>query len=36
MQKNRTKLQERIGYVFKDPNLLERALSHSSYINETR
>lgn len=36
MQKNRTALQEKIGYVFKDPNLLERALSHSSYINETR
>lgn len=28
------KLEERIGYVFKDKSLLENALRHSSYINE--
>lgn len=29
-------LQKRIGYQFKDPALLERALTHSSYANESR
>ena len=29
-------LQERIGYRFNDPALLERALTHSSYANESR
>jgi ribonuclease-3 len=27
-------LQERIGYRFKDPKLLEQALTHRSYLNE--
>ena len=30
------KLEERIGYTFKNKKLLERALSHSSYANEMR
>lgn len=29
-----TKLEEKIGYVFKNKTLLRSALSHSSYINE--
>ena len=29
------KLQERIGYKFKDEGILQRALTHSSYSNET-
>ena len=29
-------LQERIGYRFREPGLLERALTHSSYANESR
>ena len=29
-------LEERIGYDFKDPNLLLTALTHSSYANESR
>jgi len=29
-------LQERIGYVFRDPGLLERALTHRSFSNEHR
>ena len=29
-------LQERIGYRFHDKALLERALIHSSYANESR
>ena len=28
-------LQEKIGYRFRDRSLLERALTHSSYANET-
>ena len=28
------KLEERLGYVFRDTSLLETALSHSSYANE--
>ncbi len=28
--------QKRIGYPFKDPELLERALTHKSYANENR
>jgi ribonuclease-3 len=27
-------LQERIGYTFKDPRLLEQAITHRSYLNE--
>ena len=30
------KLEERIGYTFKDPSLLRNALTHSSYANESR
>ena len=29
-----TGLEKKIGYVFKDPSLLETALTHSSYVNE--
>ena len=29
-------LQDRIGYRFRDPSLLERALTHSSYANECK
>jgi ribonuclease-3 len=29
-------LQDRIAYTFKDPELLERALTHKSYANENR
>ena len=29
-------LEERIGYTFKNPKLLERALTHSSYANESK
>ncbi len=29
-------LQERLGYAFRDPTLLENALTHSSYANERR
>jgi ribonuclease III len=28
------RFQERLGYVFKNPALLEQALTHSSYVNE--
>jgi ribonuclease-3 len=28
-------LQERIGYRFRDESILERAMTHSSYSNET-
>ena len=28
-------LQSRIGYSFQDPSYLKRALTHSSYSNET-
>lgn len=31
-----TELQEKIGYRFKNPDLLHRALSHSSYANEVK
>lgn len=31
-----TPLQERIGYTFKDPDLITTALSHTSYANEKR
>ena len=27
-------LEQKIGYVFKDKSLIERALMHSSYTNE--
>ena len=30
------KLEEKIGYSFKDPALLRNALTHSSYANESR
>ena len=30
------KLEEKIGYTFRDPTLLENALTHSSYANEHR
>ncbi|MCI8359806.1 MAG: ribonuclease III, partial [Clostridiales bacterium] len=30
------KLEEKIGYTFRNKKLLERALSHSSYANEMR
>ncbi|HIZ84804.1 MAG TPA: ribonuclease III [Firmicutes bacterium] len=30
------KLEEAIGYTFKNPKLLQRAMSHSSYANEMR
>ena len=33
---NCEKLQKVIGYTFKDPALLEQALSHSSYANERK
>ncbi len=29
-----TGLEKKIGYAFKDPSLLETALTHSSYVNE--
>lgn len=29
-------LQERLGYAFRDPTLLENALTHSSFANERR
>ncbi|MBO7364758.1 MAG: ribonuclease III [Lachnospiraceae bacterium] len=29
-----TPLEQKIGYVFKDPGLLKQAMTHSSYINE--
>jgi ribonuclease-3 len=32
----RPDLQQRIDYAFKDPELLERALTHKSYANENR
>lgn len=32
---SRTAFEERIGYVFKDPSLLRKALTHSSATNET-
>ena len=31
-----TTLEEKLGYVFQDPALLENALTHSSYANESR
>ena len=31
-----SELQQRIAYTFKDPELLERALTHKSYANENR
>jgi len=33
---SREELQNRIGYRFKKPELLERALTHSSYTNESK
>ena len=34
MKEKLEKLQEVIGYRFKDPGLLTHALTHSSYANE--
>ena len=34
MQSDLQALQEKIGYTFREPALLHRALSHSSYVNE--
>ena len=34
MKEKLEKLQEVIGYQFKDPGLLTHALTHSSYANE--
>ena len=34
MQKSMKKLQEKIGYSFRNPLLLKQALTHSSYVNE--
>ena len=33
---NNEKLEDIIGYKFKDPQLLHQALSHSSYANEKK
>lgn len=30
------KLEDRLGYIFKDVHLLKRSLSHKSYVNERR
>ena len=34
MKHDITLLEEKIGYSFKDPSLLKKALMHSSYVNE--
>ena len=34
MKEKLEKLQEVIGYQFRDPGLLTHALTHSSYANE--
>lgn len=34
MNASRTELLERLGYIFRDAKLLERALTHRSYVNE--
>ena len=34
MAENTQQLQEKIRYTFRNPELLHRALSHSSYVNE--
>ena len=31
-----TALEEKLGYTFRDPSLLDNALTHSSYANENR
>ena len=36
MKKNMEELTEKVGYDFKDKNLLLNALTHSSYVNEKR
>ena len=36
MQENTNLLEERIGYIFNDKQLLEVALTHSSYANELK
>lgn len=35
-QRPQSELEEKIGYTFKNKNLLKTALTHSSYSNETR
>ena len=35
-QEKRMEFEKRIGYSFKDPELLVTALTHSSYSNEIR
>jgi len=35
MPQSMEELQRRIGYAFRNPNYLERALTHSSFANET-
>ncbi|MBO4289418.1 MAG: ribonuclease III [Lachnospiraceae bacterium] len=34
MLRNMKRLQKTIGYDFRDPSLLKKALTHSSYVNE--
>ena len=34
MEKNLQKLEDSIGYTFKNKSLLENALTHTSYANE--
>ena len=36
MPRNYTELEEKIGYRFSDINILNTALTHSSYANEMR
>ena len=36
MVANETELEQKIGYVFKDKNLLKQAMRHRSYVNEKK
>ena len=36
LPKDRSELEERIGYTFKNKSLLKEALTHSSYSNEQK
>ena len=36
MEEDMKKLEEKLGYSFGNPALLENALTHSSYANENR
>ena len=36
IKENLKKLQEKIGYAFKDESLLKQALTHSSFANEQK